>query len=368
MTELATMIRELGDNFNSKASELGDRILDLEKKDARRPDNDNYELSSRQSLGEVVAASSDVQAMNSNFRGQAVVKLTGERAALTTADTTQGAGRSQGTSLVPGHRLETIVEPYRRQLTIRDLFKQSRTTSNVVEWPMETSFTNNAAPVAEGTTKPYSDVTFNMKSAQVRTIAHLFKASRQILDDAPALISYINRLGTYGLRRVEENQILNGSGTGQNLLGLIPQATAFAPAFVPSAVTLIDRVANAISQAEDSDIPVTGIVMNKRDWRRVTTTKDAGANYIIGNPQGVITPMLWGLPVVATNSIPVGKFVVGGFEDGAEIFDRMDVEVLISTENADDFEKNLVSIRIEERLAFATYRPDAFIYGDINPS
>jgi hypothetical protein len=36
---------------------------------------------------------------------------------------------------------------------------------------------------------------------------------------------------------------------------------------------------------------------------------------------------------------------------------------VISTENADDFEKNMISIRCEERLALAVKRPEAFIYG-----
>ena len=365
---IAAQISEVAENINSFKSEHASRIADLEKRFARMPEGDNDNHAGGPSLGDIVAASSDVQRMNSNFRGQAVVKLSGERAALTTANTTQGVGRSQGTSLVPAQRLDTIVEPYRRQLTVRDLLSQARTTSNVIEWPFETSFTNNAAMVAEATAKPYSDVAFNMKNTQVRTLAHLFKASRQILDDAPSLIAYINRLGTYGIRRVEEDQLLNGNGTGQNLLGLIPQATAFAPTFVPTSAQGIDRIALSISQAEDADIPVTGIVMNKRDWRRITTTKDAGGNYLIGNPQGVIAQTLWGLPVATTNSMPVGKFLTGAYQDGAQIFDRMDIEVLISTENADDFEKNLVSIRIEERLAFATFRPDAFIFGDVWPA
>jgi Phage capsid family len=102
-------------------------------------------------------------------------------------------------------------------------------SSNSVEWPVETSFTNNARPVTEGQGKPYSDLTFDLRSAPVRTISHMFKASRQILDDAPALASHINRRGTYGLQFVEEQQILTGNGTGQNVLGIVPQATAFAP-------------------------------------------------------------------------------------------------------------------------------------------
>jgi HK97 family phage major capsid protein len=58
-------------------------------------------------------------------------------------------------------------------------------------------------------------------------------------------------------------------------------------------------------------------------------------------------------------------FLTGAFRLGAQILDRMEIEILISTENADDFEKNMVTIRAEERLAFAVYRPEAFVTGSL---
>jgi HK97 family phage major capsid protein len=82
------------------------------------------------------------------------------------------------------------------------------------------------------------------------------------------------------------------------------------------------------------------------------------------NPFSPNTPSLWGLPVADTNhAAMVGNFLTGSFADAAQIFDREDANVVISTENADDFEKNMISIRCEERLALAVYRPEAFVKG-----
>ena len=62
----------------------------------------------------------------------------------------------------------------------------------------------------------------------------------------------------------------------------------------------------------------------------------------------------------------VNEFLCGAFDMGAQIFDRLEIEVLLSTENVDDFEKNMVTIRAEERLALAIYRPEALITGDFD--
>lgn len=356
---------ELKEKTDKALSELGDvttRLGDLEKRAAR--ENEIGE-NDQKSLGDLVVASAEFKAGMLTGASRGSIRVKADRAAITSANTTVGAGRSQGTSLVPGARVPGIFGLPERQLTIRDLVLPGQTASSSIEYVKETGYTNNAAPVAETTAKPYSDLTFDMTSAPVRTIAHLFKASRQILDDAPALRSYIDGRARYGLRFVEENQLLNGSGTGQNIHGLVPQATAFKPAFTVADETGIDRLRLAVLQVVLAEYPATAFVLNPIDWAKIELTKDAGGNYIIGNPQGSLTPTLWNLPVVSTQAMAAGEFLTGAFSFAAQIFDRMEIEVLLSSENVDDFEKNMFTIRAEERLAFAVYRPESFVTGDV---
>jgi HK97 family phage major capsid protein len=204
-----------------------------------------------------------------------------------------------------------------------------------------------------------------MASAPVRTIAHIFKASRQILDDAPGLASYINARGTYGLKFVEETQLLTGNGTGQNLNGILPQATAYAPSFNAADEQAIDRLRLALLQVILANYPASGFVLNPVDWARIELTKDTQGRYIVGNAASPIGPSLWNLPVVESQAMTSGEFMTGAFNLGAQVFDRMGVEVLLSTENSDDFEKNMCTIRVEERIALAVYRPESFVAGDI---
>jgi HK97 family phage major capsid protein len=127
---------------------------------------------------------------------------------------------------------------------------------------------------------------------------------------------------------------------------------------------MIDTVRLAILQSEVAEFPNTGIVINTIDWGKIELTKDGEGRYIFANVQGNATPTLWGRPVVATNAMTIDKFLTGAFRLGAQVFDREDANVEVSTEDSDNFRKNLVTIRAEERLVLAVYRPQAFIYGD----
>lgn len=345
------------DEMLTKQGELQARLQEAEQKlvnTSRQRD----QIERAQSAGEIVVASKEMEGVDSSFRGSRRIAV--PRAAITSVT-------GSGGDLVATERLYGIQGIPERRLTIRDLIAPGQTSSNAVEYVKETGFTNNAGPVTEGGAKQYSDLTFDLENAPVRTLAHLFKASRQILDDAPALQSFINARGNYGLKLAEEGQLLFGNGTGANLAGIVPLAQAYsAPGgVVISGEQRIDRLRLALLQAELAEFPSDGIVLNPIDWAMIELLKDANGNYLIGQPQGNTQPMLWRRPVVATQAMPQDDFLVGAFALGSQIFDRMDVEILISTENDKDFENNMVTVRAESRLAFAVYREEGFVTGSL---
>lgn len=354
--EMSAQTRASVDEILTKQGELQARLQEAEQK-MLNAGKENGEEEFR-SAGNIVAEKLSAEGVASNFRGQTRIQM--PRSAITSAT---GSG---GGLVAPDRRAGIIAIP-ERQMTIRDLIAPGTTTSNMVQYVKETGFTNNAAPVAENTSKPYSDINFAMENASVQTIAHLMKASRQILDDASALASFIDARARYGLMIKEEGQLLYGNGTGANLHGIIPQASAYAAPAGAEVTTeqRIDRLRLAILQAALAEYPATGIVLHPTDWATIELLKDSTGKYIIGNPQNGTTPTLWRLPVVATQSINQNAFLTGAFNLAAQIFDRMDIEVLVSTENDKDFENNMVTLRAEERLAFAVYRPEAFVTGEL---
>lgn len=266
--------------------------------------------------------------------------------------------------VVEPQRLPGIDALPKQRLFIRDLIAPGRTSAPAIFWVQQTGFTNAAKVVPEGTAKPYSDIEFATQITPVTTIAHMFKASKQILDDFAQLQSTVDAEMRYGLKYVEEQEILFGDGTGAHLKGIVPQASAFAAEFTVDQQNGIDDLRLAMLQAQLARFPASGHVLHFIDWAKIELTKDTLGRYILANPSSLTGPTLWGLPVVATETAAFqGKFLTGAFNAAAQLFDREDANVVISTENADDFEKNMISIRCEERLALAVKRPEAFIYG-----
>lgn len=352
------------DELLLKQGELQARVLEAEQKLARRADPDAPQAA--KSMGQIIIDSDEFKSARSEGKSSVRVKM--DRKDIMNVPATVGAGASATNSLVIADRQPGVVATPQRKMTIRNLLMPGQTSSNAIEYTVEVGFTNAAAPVAEGGAKPQSNITFNLKSQPVRTIPHIFRASRQILDDAPMLASYIDGRARYGLQLVEEAQLLSGDGTGANILGILPQASAFNPAITPANATAIDRIRLAILQSLLAEFPASGIVLNPIDWAGIELTKDAQGRYIIGNPIDGTTPRLWNLPVVETQSMASNTFLTGAFTMGAQIFDRMEIEVLISLEDADNFTKNMVTIRAEERLALAVYRPEAFVTGLVTPA
>lgn len=350
--------KEVIDNALTGMNEAKARLDELEQKMARGGPADDER---QKSIGEQFVESDGFKSFEATGFAKTAQRGDMQIKATLTSATTAAAG-SVGDA-VQTTRLPGILELPQRRLTVRDLLSQGRMDGSTLEYVKETGFNNNAAPVAEAAAKPESDLQFDLVTTSAKVIAHWMKASRQILSDVSQLRSTIDQRLLYGLAYAEEQQLLNGSGSGQNLHGIIPQATAYAAPITIAGATSIDMMRLAMLQAALAEYPATGHVMNPIDWAFIETLKDSDGRYIIGNPQGSIAPTLWGLPVVTTQAIAVDKFLTGAFKLGAQVFDRWDARVETGYVN-DDFTKNLVTILAEERLALAVYRPEAFIYGD----
>jgi len=359
--QMSAANKEKVDELLMKQGELQATLQNTQQALAKLEANGGGSVVQSQSLGQEFVGTEQWKAFAAQSRPRGRVDMP-INAAITTLRT--DADGSAGDLIAPT-RLPGVIAPPDRRMTVRDLITPGRMDGDLLQYVKETGFTNSAGMVAEGAKKPESTIKFDMVETGPKVIAHFVKASRQILSDASQLASYIDGRLRYGLAYKEEQQLLNGDGTGQNLLGIIPQATAYADPIGLSGATQIDMMRLAMLQAALAEYPATGHVLNPIDWAFIELMKDSEGRYIIGNPQGSTQPTLWGLPVVTTQAIAVDKFLTGAFRLGAQVFDRWDARVEVATENEDDFVKNMVTILAEERLALAVFRPEAFVYGDL---
>lgn len=255
----------------------------------------------------------------------------------------------------------------KQRLTIRALLPVVSISTGTVEYVQQGSQALNANVVAEGALKPESDLDFSLNTTPTRVIAHWIKASRQVMEDLPQLRDLIDTEMRYGLALKEEQQILMGDGTGQNLGGLVPAATAFVDPLGLTAPTMIDTIGAAILQNALADYPATGIVVHPADWVRMRLLKDADGKYLLGDPQAAVDPRPFGLPVVATKAIGLGQFLVGDFASAATLYDRWQPRVEVGYV-ADDFVRNMLTILAEERIALAVKNTLALTHGTFGAS
>ena len=312
------------------------------------------------SMGQLVAESQEYEANAERIERAKGSFSVGVQAALTTDAGSAG-------DLIEPTRVPGINGLPERRLTVRDLLSWGTTGANSVEYVKETGFTNSADVVSENPVagKPESDLTFDLASAPVATIAHWIHASRQVLSDAGMLQSYIDGRLRYGLALKEEGQLLNGSGVGLNIDGLHTQATAYVnPGVTVTSENQVDRLRLAMLQAALAEYTADGIVLNPIDWTGIELLKDTQDRYIFSSAASLMGPSLWGIPVVATQSMVANNFLTGAFKMGAQGWDREDATVTVSTEDRDNFIKNMVTILCEERVGLTVYRPEAFVKGD----
>lgn len=264
----------------------------------------------------------------------------------------------------------TIQANPRQELRIRDLIPSVPVTGQSYTYFKELLHTRGAAPVAEGATKPQSNVTFEQKTDLVKKIAVWLPVSDEALDDVPQLFGYLQQLLRYDLKLEEEEQILKGDGTGNNLPGIMTQATTFNAALGNAGDTAIDTVRRAIYQVrKQAKLAADATVMTELDWMNIELQKDAQNRYLFANLQGFVTPILWGRPVITSDSMDEGngtdtggEFLVGNFQRGATIYDRMSFLFKVGMIN-DDFIKNQRALLVEERLGLAVRRNYAFVKG-----
>lgn len=276
---------------------------------------------------------------------------------------------AQGGHLVREERLTEIFDIARqRPFTLLDVINVSETTSDAVEYIRLISRTNNAAVVPERDggnfgLKPEGDMSFDLQTAAVKTIAQWVAASRQILQDAPRLRDTIDNELRFQLRFFLENQIIAGDGTGNNFTGILNTAGVQTRVHQTSgrAFEATDTVADTLRRSITDIIlefyEPDGIAMHPTDVETMELDKASDGHYtMVYDP---VQMRVWRVPVVENQVLPAGTAITGAWALGATLWDRMQTDIRVGEPN-DFFLRNAVAVLAELRAAFAVIRPLTF--------
>jgi HK97 family phage major capsid protein len=284
-----------------------------------------------------------------------------------------------GDSLTGYDRQDGVITLGQQQPTVADLFMQAQTDSPTIRYMREVSYTNAADAVLEGDEKPEASFDLEEVDASVRKVAVWSKVTDETLEDFSQIRPYIDSRLSFMVRSKIDDQLLNGTGTAPQIAGLLgTSGVQTAEMSSNTAVKLAEAIMNAITK-----VRVTGqfepdaIVIHPNDYQKLRLATDGNTQYYGGGffqgqygTEYYDPGRLWGLRVVQTTAISEIDLatpaagnkgpIVGNFKLGGAVFYRNGLSIEATNTNEDDFINNLTTIRVEQRLALAVYRPLAF--------
>ena len=259
---------------------------------------------------------------------------------------------------------------------MRQILGAGSTQGDTVYYPKATGKTGvgpgpwdyDKVDVSGTVAKPDFEMTFDNVSAPVKWIAGILRIPRQMLDDVSWLASYLGAAAPQELLAAEDAQLLNGDGIGNNLSGIIPNATAYTPSGAYVGVeTIIDAAFGQMATVNQNS--PTDVILNPLDIVSIILNKatTSGLYNLPNGTVGIVNGQLSiaGLNVQKSNLIGAGDFLVGDFLRGANLVTRQAPQLRAYEQDRDNVQKNMITFRIEERIALPIFYDEAFVTGSL---
>lgn len=336
------------DALANECKSLNEKLFDL----AQRQAGHTPPPAETKSVGQQLIESEAVKAILAGQRPNGSLRAIEVKNTIASDSTTAMPTQIQG--VIPGSFAPT---------TVRALIPEVPMSGNALLAIRELGWTNAAGFVEQAATKPASTLTFEDVTLPIQTIAHTIKVTRQLLQDVPAVVQHTYNRLRHGLAVKVDQQLVLGTGTSPDIQGLTMPGNFVE--YTPTAGdTLIDAIARVRSQMLAVGEYPDSIIVNPADWVSLMTAKASGdGHYLYGIPGSSMTAAPFGLRIAESPYVPAGSFIVAGMAAGVSIHSSMAAAIDIGYVN-DDFQRNLLTLRAEERLALFVQRPATVMYGD----
>jgi HK97 family phage major capsid protein len=287
-----------------------------------------------------------------------------------------GAGTGGGLlpipQVVPGV-VQTLFQPLR----FADLILSGQASGNTLRYVVEGTASSGAAGVAEAGNKPESTLALSTKDEPIKKIATLLPIAEEMLEDAPAVQSYINGRLTLFVQIEEERQLFRGTSGGNEVQGILTSRSvpvyAGGTAVGNKAVQLFKAMNGLRGSAF---VEPEWVVLHPTDWEAIRLLTDTAGQFFGGGPfqgqyggQQMTSPSsqiqgaqdtIWNKPVYVTAAIGGAGTALIGTRAGAQVWRKGGISVEATNSHSTFFALNLIAIRAEERLGLAVYRPGAY--------
>jgi HK97 family phage major capsid protein len=356
-TSLKSEISNLTNEFNAKYEDATKRMDSIEVENKKALSNE----SSKTFKGALQKAFKD-GAIDGLVKGSANASSFEIKADMTMA--------ADYTGVVAG---ETVVgaikyDPSRSQ-HIRSLIPQGSTDAQTIRFPKESGYSDNAAATAQGSALGQSDFDITATSVNVERIGTTMRITEEMLNDTPQLSSYLSARVPGKVLAIEDNEIMNGDGSSPNLDGLFTDGTAFTTSSgglfyqAIESANEYDVIVVALNQLSLLNYQADSILVNPTDLHKIVLLKSTANEYLRQQIYTGVQPTIMGIPVTTNTAVPNGKFLVGNLAQATQLWIRENLAVSFSRENSDNFEKNFVTVKCQERVALTNYQPNAIVQG-----
>lgn len=275
---------------------------------------------------------------------------------------TKAAEDMTGTSSIAGggypkEYAQDIITLPSRKTHLRDLFGVGPTNSSSLVYYRETTPEGGvASQAAEGDEKSKIQLKLSQQEAVVKTIAGYTVISRQMLNNLPAMWSFLQKRLPELYLREEDRQLMSGTGANGQLAGLLPAIAAAAT----DEDNQLSAIMEMIGEIEDTDEEVNALLFRPSNyWKLLDIATLNKPDVIVIDPAtGRLT--IGGIPAYKTTAVPANTAIAGDFNMGADILQLTNMNVAISWEDGDNFRRNMATVRVEAEVSFPIYRPGAF--------
>lgn len=252
---------------------------------------------------------------------------------------------------------------------IRALLPQGSTDAQTISYVKEANAEDGAATVAEGATLAQSDIDLVESTVKLEKIGTYMRITEEMINDIPALTSFLSARVPQRILAVEDNQILNGDGTSPNIDGLFTDGTAFVTgasgAFYQSVESAneYDVLIAALNQLQLANYKANIVLLNPTDLHKIVLLKSTANEYLKNQIYQGLQPSIAGVPVVTNTAVTAGKFLVMDSNRATQFWVRQNLAVEFSRDDSTNFRDGFITVRATERVATTNYEPAAIIQG-----